>query len=189
MPGDNIKPVIEALLFSSDSPLSLEQIKAVLDGLGTGEIRAELEELKSDYEKANRGMRINEIAGGFQMVTASNFAVFLKKLYKGRRVEKLSRPALEALAIVAYKQPVSRQEIESVRNVNCDGVLKHLLERNLTRVAGRKKAPGRPFVFGTTRKFLEYFGLKSLEELPKLEELKKLTTEGIDGLKKPAQKS
>jgi len=169
MSDDNVKPVIEALLFASEKPLTLEQIKNVLDGLGTDQIRGVLEELKSEYERANRGMRINEVAGGFQMITSPNFAPFLKKLYKERRAEKLSKPALETLAIVAYKQPVTRLEIESIRDVNVDGVVKHLLDKGLIRIAGRRKAAGRPYVFGTTRQFLEYFGLKSLEELPKIE--------------------
>ncbi|MBM3245910.1 MAG: SMC-Scp complex subunit ScpB [Candidatus Omnitrophica bacterium] len=189
MSDDNVKPVIEAMLFSSERPLTLEQIKNALDGLGTEEIRGVLEELRGEYERFGRGMRINEVAGGFQMITSPGFAPFLKKLYKERRVERLSRPALETLAIVAYKQPLSRAQVESLRNVNVDGVIKHLLGRDLIRITGRKKAPGRPFVFGTTRKFLEYFGLKSLEELPKLEEFKRLTTEEIDGPKEPARKS
>jgi len=186
MSEDNLKAVIEALLFASEKPLTLEQIKNVLDSLETDQIRGVLEELKSEYEKANRGMRITEIAGGFQMITASVFAPFLKKLYKERHVERLSRPALETLAIIAYKQPVTRLEIESLRNVNVDGVVKHLLDKNLIRIAGRRKAPGRPFVFGTTRQFLEYFGLKSLEELPKMEEFKKITTEVMHESSKPA---
>ena len=169
MSQDNTKAVIEALLFSSDRPLTLEQFRSILDNLETNEIRKLLEELKSEYEITNRGVRLTEVAGGFQMVTSPDFAMFLKKLYKHRRVEKLSKPALETLAMIAYKQPVTRLEIESLRNVNADGVISGLLDKDLIRIAGRKKAPGRPFVYGTTRQFLEYFGLKSLEELPKIE--------------------
>jgi len=169
MSQDNTMSVIEALLFASERPLTLEQIKNVLDNLETSDIRALLEELISEYEKNNRGIRIIEIAGGFQMITPSGLSPFIKKLYKQRRAEKLSRPALETLAIIAYKQPVTRIEIESLRNVNIDGIIKNLLDKDLIRVAGRKKAPGRPKVYGTSRQFLEYFGLKSLEELPKIE--------------------
>ena len=113
---------------------------------------------------------------------------FLKKLYKARHVEKLSKPALETLSIVAYKQPVSRLEIESIRNVDVDGVVRHLLNKGLIRISGRRKAPGRPYVFSTTRQFLEYFGLKSLEELPKIENFPPTlnTGEEQDGTKKPA---
>lgn len=168
MSEDNVKIIIEALLFSSDKPLTLERIKRVLD-LETDEIRRELETLKAEYEKDKRGIRITEIAGGFQMITAPDSAPFLKKLYKARRVEKLSKPALETLSIVAYKQPVTRLEIESIRNVDVDGVVKHLVNKDLIRICGRRKAPGRPYVFSTTRQFLEYFGLKSLDELPKIE--------------------
>ncbi|MDP3732499.1 MAG: SMC-Scp complex subunit ScpB [Candidatus Omnitrophota bacterium] len=169
MSDNNIKTVIEALLFASDRPLMLEQIKDALDNLATDDIHKNIEELKDEYEKANRGMRIVEIAGGFQMITAPVFASFLRKLYKGRRAERLSTPALETLAIIAYKQPVTRLEIESIRNVNVDGMVKTFLEKGLIRIAGRKKAPGRARVYGTTRQFLEHFGLKSLDELPKIE--------------------
>ena len=108
------------------------------------------------------------------MITPSDYAPFLKKLFKGRNTEKLSKPALETLAIIAYKQPLTRLQIETLRNVNVDGVMKSLSDKNLIRITGRKKVPGRPFVYGTTRQFLEYFGLKSLEELPKMEEFSTL---------------
>ena len=169
MPEDNLKAVIEALLFASEQPLTLEKIKEVLGNFQTTEIRKLLEELGQEYEKSNRGIRIAQVAGGFQLITSPGLATFLKKLYKGRRVERLSKQALETLAIIAYKQPVDKLEIGSIRNVNIDGVIKSLINKDLIRIAGRKKSPGRPFVFGTTRKFLEYFGLKSLEELPRVE--------------------
>jgi segregation and condensation protein B len=170
MAENNIKAVIEALLFSSDKPLLIEQIRKILDNLDGSQIRKTIEELKLEYEQFNRGMRIYEVAGGFQMIAASHFSTFLKKLFKGvEHSERLSKPALETLAIIAYKQPLSKLAIESLRKVNVDGVVSTLLDRNLIRVTGRKKAPGRPKVYGTTRGFLEYFGLKSLEELPKIE--------------------
>ena len=180
MSENNLKSVVEALLFASEKPLSLEQMRNALDNLEATEIRKILEGLKAEYEQSNRGIRLAEIAGGFQMITAPGYAAFLKKLFKGRRVERLSRPALETLAIIAYKQPLTKLEIESLRNVNADGVMKNLLDKNLVRISGRKKAPGRPFVYGTTRQFLEYFGLKSLEELPKLEELSNLAPQAIE---------
>lgn len=176
MAEDNVKSVIEALLFASEKPLTIEQAKKVLDNLEASEIRAVLEGLKAEYEQANRGMRIIEVAGGFQMITAPNSAPFLKKFYKDRHVERLSKPALETLAIIAYKQPLTRTEIEFLRDVNVDGVMKSLLDKNLIRISGRKKSPGRPFVYGTTRQFLEYFGLKSLEELPKMEDFSAMVT-------------
>jgi len=174
MSENNLKSVLEALLFAIDKPLTIEQARKVLDNLEATEIRKILEELKNEYEQSNRGMRIAEVAGGFQMITASSFATFLKKLFKERHVERLSKPALETLSIIAYKQPVTKLEIESLRNVNVDGVMNSLLDKNLVRISGRKKAPGRPYVFGTTRQFLEYFGLRTLEELPKMKEFSNL---------------
>lgn len=171
MPEDNVKSAIEALLFVSEKPLLIEQIKKALN-LDIAQIRQTLEALKSDYQQSNRGIRLYEVAGGYRLISAPEFAPFLRKLYKNSGTDKLSKQALETLAIIAYKQPVTRMEIEALRRVNANGVIKSLLDKNLIRIAGRKKAPGSPFVFGTTRQFLEYFGLKSLEELPKLENLK-----------------
>lgn len=168
------KSVIEALIFTSDKPINLEQIKNVFEDIDSADIRSLIEELKSDFETNKRGLRITEVAGGFQMITAPNLVSYLKKYYKQRQSEKLTSPSLETLAIIAYKQPVTRLEIESIRGVNVDGVIKSLTEKNLIRIAGRKNIIGRPFVYGTTRQFLEYFGLKSLEELPKMEEFANL---------------
>lgn len=171
MPDISTKAVIEGMLFANEKPLYIEQIKKALDHLSTEDIRGFIGELANEYEQSGRGMRVVEIAGGFMMVTPADVAPFLKKLFKERRVERLSKPALETLAIIAYKQPLTKLEIESLRNVNIDGVMGSLLDKELIRVVGVKKAPGRPKVYGTTRQFLEYFGLKSLEELPKLEDL------------------
>jgi segregation and condensation protein B len=167
---DNRKSVIEALLLASEKPLPLDKIREILDNLPAQEALKLIEELKAEYEQTNRGIRIAEIAGGFQMITAPNFAPFLKKLFKSRNVERLSKPALETLAIIAYKQPLTKGEIELLRDVNVDGVMKNLVEKNLVRISGRKKVPGNPYVYGTTRHFLEYFGLKSLKDLPRIEE-------------------
>jgi len=177
MEENNLKSAVEALIFASERPVTLEQLKKVLGNPESGELRKIVDGLKEEYEAQNRGFRVVEIAGGFQMITASSFAPFLKKLYKDRSVDKLSKPALESLAIIAYKQPLTKSEIESLRNVNVDGVMKNLLEKNLIRISGRKKIPGRPFVFGTTRQFLEHFGLKSLDDLPKFEDFNVLAQE------------
>jgi segregation and condensation protein B len=171
---NNIKSAIEALLLASENPLTIEQMKPVLDNLDASSIRKAIDELKAEYEQSGRGMRIAEIAGGFQMITASSFAPFLKKLFKSRHIERLSKPALETLAIIAYKQPLTRTEIELLRNVNVDGVMKSLSEKNLVRICGRKKAPGRPIVYGTTKQFLQHFGLRSLDDLPNMEDFSKL---------------
>jgi segregation and condensation protein B len=180
MPEDNVKSAVEALLFTCDKPLTIDQIKKTLD-LEASQVSSTIEALKSEYEQLNRGMRVYEVAGGYQMIAAPDFTPFIKKLYKGTAADKLSRPALETLAIIAYKQPVTRLEIESLRKVNIDGMMSGLLEKNLIRIAGRKKAPGRPKVYGTTRQFLEHFGLKSLDELPKIKDFPQpLSEENIE---------
>lgn len=167
---DNLAAVIESLLFAYEKPLTVEAIRKVLDSQDTGQIRKAVERLAAEYEGANRGMRIIEVAGGYKMISAPHFASFLRKLFKGpQNSDKLSNPAMETLAIIAYKQPLSKLEIESLRKVNADGVVATLLEKNLIRVTGRRDAPGRPKVYGTTREFLEYFGLKSIEDLPRME--------------------
>jgi segregation and condensation protein B len=172
--NQQIKSIIESLLFVSEKPLLLEQIKEVLEGADTVEIRALINELKSEYEQRDSGVNIVEIAGGFQMCTSGSSAPYLKKFYKIKHAERLTGATLETLAIIAYKQPVTRLDIESLRGVNVDGVMRNLLDKGLVRIAGRKNSPGRPFVYGTTRQFLEYFGLKSLDELPKIEEFVKV---------------
>ena len=168
------KSVIEALLFVSEKPVLLEQIKKVMETVTPAEIKQTLDELKAEYEQHNRGMTIVEIAGGYQMLTNSRYANYIREFYKTKHKEKLSKPALETLAIVAYKQPVSRVDIELIRGVNSDGVVAHLLNKELIKVVGRKDIPGRPYLYGTTRQFLEYFGLKSLEDMPRLEEFPSL---------------
>ena len=178
---DGIKSVIEAVLFSSDKPILIEQIRNIFTDLETSEIRNILEELKREFENENRGVRIVEIAGGFQMVTALNISSYLKKFYKQKHPERLSRSALETLAIIAYKQPVTRLQIESIRGVNVDGVIRHLQDLGIIRICGRKRAPGRPFVYGTSREFLEYFGLRSLDELPKMENFSSLVSTEASG--------
>ncbi|MFZ5800843.1 MAG: SMC-Scp complex subunit ScpB [Candidatus Omnitrophota bacterium] len=165
-----IKGVVEALLFITDKPLVMAGIQEVLEGVDAATIKAAVEELKNDYATRHRGLSINEVAGGYQMSTSPEYAQYVKKYYKARHKEKLTGPSLETLAIVAYKQPVTRLDIESIRGVNVDGVVASLLEKGLVRIAGRKEVIGRPFVYGTTRQFLEYFGLKSLQDLPKIEE-------------------
>ena len=169
MEENNLKSAVEALIFASEKPITVEQLKKVLGDLDSASVNKIVKELQDEYQVQNKGLRIVEIAGGFQMITSSVFAPFLKKLFKNRYSDRLSKPALESLAIIAYKQPLTRSEIESLRNVNVDGMVSGLLEKGLVRTAGRKKAPGRPHLFATSRQFLEYFGLKSLDELPKID--------------------
>lgn len=161
--------VVEALLFASDTPVEVERIQEVLDLGSQGEARALVEDLKTRYEAEERGLQIVEVGGGFRMVTRPEVAPWLVRLAKSRTRSRLSRSALETLAIVAYRQPVSRPEIDVVRGVNSEAVLESLLDRRLIRIAGRKDAPGRPFLYETTREFLVAFGLRDLSELPQVE--------------------
>jgi segregation and condensation protein B len=161
--------VVEALLFASDAPLEAERIREVLDLEDAAAARALVDELKTRYDEHNRALSISEVGGGYRMVTRAELAPWLVRLTRVRTRVRLSRASLEALAIVAYKQPVSRPEVDAVRGVNSEGVLDSLMERRLVRIAGRKEAPGRPFLFETTREFLIAFGLRDLGDLPKVE--------------------
>jgi segregation and condensation protein B len=158
--------VVEALLFASDEPLSAERIQDVLELSDAAEARALVEALRAQYAQGERALTIVEVAGGYRMVTRPELAPWLMKLARGRSRQRLSRPALETLAIVAYRQPVSRPEVDALRGVNSEAVLESLLERRLIRIAGRKDAPGRPFLYETTREFLVAFGLRDLGDLP-----------------------
>ena len=161
--------VVEALLFASDVPLEVERIREVLDLENHAAARELVRELAARYEAEERGLAIMEVGGGWRMVTRPELAPWLVRLARVRTRVRLSRPALETLAIVAYKQPVSRPEIDAVRGVNSEATLDNLLERRLVRIAGRKEAPGRPFVYETTREFLVAFGLRDAGDLPKIE--------------------
>lgn len=168
---EHFKSVLEALLFVSDKPVLMDQFQAVLGELKPQEITDLLKSVQEDYVHRHAGMAVVEIAGGWQMLSNSHAASYIREFYKTRSKEKLSRPALESLAIIAYKQPVGRAEVEVIRGVNSDGTIAHLLNKGLIEIVGRKEVPGRPFLYGTTKAFLEYFGLNSLEGLPKIEEL------------------
>lgn len=165
------KSIIECLLFVSDAPLSSQRL-AQLTGVSDDEVKQIVQELTQEYERDGRSFKIAEIAEGFLMCTKHEFARWIKLLYASRNVTKLSKASLETLAIVAYKQPITRQEIEAVRGVDCTGVLHSLLEKRLIKISGRKKVLGRPLLYRTTDEFLVYFGLKDLSELPKVEELR-----------------
>ncbi|MGE0268363.1 MAG: SMC-Scp complex subunit ScpB [Candidatus Omnitrophota bacterium] len=170
-PLQYIQGVVEALLFVNERPITLEQIKRVLETVTPAEIKKAIEGLSEDYRSRSGGITIQEIAGGYQMLSNPEYVAYVRNFYKTKHKEKLSKPALETLAIIAYKQPVTRADIELIRGVNSDGVVALLLDKELIKLAGRKDVPGRPFLYGTTKQFLEYFGLKSLDTLPNLEEL------------------
>jgi segregation and condensation protein B len=158
--------VVEGLLFASDVPLEADRIRDVLQLETVEAAQTLVTALRERYQREGRALQIAEVAGGYRMVTRPDLAPWLVRLARTRTRVRLSRAALEALAIVAYKQPVSRPEIDGVRGVNSEGVLDNLLERRLVRIAGRKDAPGRPFLFETTREFLVAFGLRDLGDLP-----------------------
>ena len=164
----DLKSVLESILFVNEKPIMVEEICQALD-LEKKEVVRLIEELKTDYEQRGSGLCLVNVAGGYQMCTAAANSEWIKKLYKERFKHRLSSASLEILAIIAYKQPVTRLEMESIRGVNCDQVIRGLTQLGLIKIKGRKDVIGRPFLYGTTRKFLEYFGLNSLSELPKLE--------------------
>jgi len=162
-----IKKIIEALLFVSEKPLTVEDIRQSIDGMDEEKIKIAIEELKKEYSDSERSFNIAELAGGYQIITNPEFAPWISKLFK-RDETKLSNPSLETLAIIAYKQPLTRSEIEAIRGVNVDGVIKTLVDKNLIKMRGRRDVPGRPITYGTTNEFLKRFGLKGLDHLPKL---------------------
>ena len=165
----NLKGNLEALLFVNGDPLSLKRIAEILE-VDQENVKLLLAQLIQDMNQQERGLTIIEVAGGYQLCTKPHLAGFLEKLVQIKE-NKLSIPALETLSIIAFKQPITKQEIEAIRGVRVDKVLANLLERNLIKELGRKEAIGRPIIYGTTEVFLKYFGLKSLEDLPELPEL------------------
>ena len=159
---------VEALLFSSDVPLPYERIAEVLE-ISPLDARAAVQALRVACDEPGRGLAVAEVGGGVRLVTRPEHAPVLVSLQRLRLKSRLSRAAVETLTIVAYRQPISRPEIEQLRGVGSDSVVTHLLERRLIRVVGRKETPGRPVLYGTTREFLEHFGLRDLDELPPFE--------------------
>ena len=168
-----LKLIVEALLFASDSPLNAPEIHTWLDHESLSDIKQILKELKTEYDNMGRSFILKEVAHGYQFRTRSEYAPHILMMLKASPA-RLSRAALETLAIVAYKQPVLRQEIERLRGVDVGGILRTLMEKGLIKIAGRKTLPGRPLIYGTTKKFLEVFDLKDLQSLPKLREIKDL---------------
>lgn len=173
MPDKELKAILEALLFVADKPLSIGQFRQITDKEKTELVQC-LDELRGEYEARESGIQLIKIAGGYQLCTRSELALWIKRLYSSRQLRRLSQAALETLSIIAYRQPLIRAEIEAIRGVDISGILRTLLEKSLVRIVGRKKVPGRPIMYGTTQDFLIHFGLEDLSSLPKLEELKDL---------------
>jgi len=184
----SLSRVIEALLFSAQKPLSVREIATAIrsaenDPAAAGpnefarvreaEVAAALEQLKIEYIEQERAFQLMEKAEGWQLATDPQYAQWVRQLFPALKPARLSAPALETLAIIAYRQPITRADVEAVRGVNIDGVLQTLIERGLVKIAGRSEIPGRPLLYETTQFFLDHFGLRSLEELPNVEELRK----------------
>ena len=161
--------VVEALLFASDSPVEAERIQEVLELHSAAAARELVSLLRERLDGEGRALQVMEAGGGFRLVTRPEVAQWLVKLARSRTRSRLSRPALETLAIIAYRQPVSRPEVDAIRGVNSEAVLDNLLDRRMIRIAGRKESPGRPFLYETTREFLVAFGLRDVADLPKVE--------------------
>jgi len=165
-----LKAILEALIFASPEPLTPKQIYKLLDSEPKEDVQASLAELKRDYERPG-GLQLVEVAGGYQIVTRPDLHEWVRRLFHERSTQKLSVQALETLAVIAYKQPITALEIGEVRGVNASGVLATLLERHLIKIVGRKQIVGRPFLYATTKEFLIRFGLNDLSDLPKVEDM------------------
>jgi segregation and condensation protein B len=174
-----LKGITESLLFVADAPLSLDRLCAVLEEFERDDIRLTLEQLAADYERAAGGIQLVQVAGGYQLRSRPEHADYLRRLRRGKTA-KFSPSALETLAIIAYRQPITRAEIEYLRGVDSGGVLKSLLDKKLVRMLGKKDIPGKPIIYGTTREFMEVFNLKDLASLPPLKEIQELIAAGSD---------
>lgn len=182
METQHIKPIVEAILFSSDAPVPVEKIRSIIDNAGTQQIEESIQLLNGEYGVGGRSFHIVEVAGGYQFATYPQYAAWIKKLFRGKRLPRLSPASLETVAIIAFKGPIIRAEIEAIRGVNTEGVLKTLLERNLITVMGRQHSPGRPLLYGVTQDFLIYFGINSISDLPQPKELEELLSQEEEGL-------
>lgn len=173
MSSKSLKSVVESLLFVHDQPLSLDRLALILEEHERSDIRQALEELVQEYGASERGIVLAQVAGGYQLRSRPENADYIRRLTRSKGV-KFSQSALETLAIIAYRQPVTRAEVEYLRGVDSGGVLKSLLEKKLLRILGKKDVPGKPLIYGTSREFLELFSLKDLASLPTLKEIQEL---------------
>ncbi len=169
-----LKAILEAVLFVSPEPVPVARLMSIVGTVSKSEVVQALGILTHDLDQDGRGIQLVQVAGGYRLVTKQEYGPWLKRMDKAKAAQKLSRSALESLAIIAYKQPLVRSEIEEIRGVETSGVLRTLCERKLVRIVGRKDVPGRPIMYGTTKFFLEHFGLQDLSQLPPLREFKEL---------------
>ncbi|MCM2359477.1 MAG: SMC-Scp complex subunit ScpB [Geobacteraceae bacterium] len=173
MTGTALKSIVESLFFISDAPLTLERLCAILEEYQKSEVEAAIARLRDDYAETGRGIRLAEVAGGYQLRSSPENADYIRRLVREKSF-KFSRSALETLAVIAYRQPITRAEVEYLRGVDTGGVLKTLLEKKMIRILGKKDIPGKPLIYGTSREFLEAFSLKDLASLPTLKDIQEL---------------
>ena len=177
----SLKLIVEALLFAADKPLAVREIRHCIPAASTADIKSALKVLRYEYEAMGRSFALKEVATSFQFRSRNEYGSYILKMLQ-KSPSRLSRAAMETIAIIAYKQPILRQEIERFRGVDVGGILKTLLEKELVKILGRKDLPGRPLIYGTTKRFLEVFDLKNIESLPKLKEIKDF---GADEIEQP----
>lgn len=182
VPDQILMPIVEALIFASETPVSAKMLKTLLDenkeefgtDIALGRVVEVIDRIKAKYEGDQFAFEIVEIADGYYFMSKAAFAPWIGKLFRNKQYKKLSQASLETLAIVSYKQPISKPEIEQIRGVNADYAIKNLMEKNLITMVGRSEAVGKPLLYGTTKEFLMHFGLKSIEELPKPREISEI---------------
>ena len=185
---DQLARQIEALLAATEEPLTLDRI-CEITGCGTESAEQAIERIESELEAGGHGVIVAKLAGGYRVVTDPDLGFVVAQLFEGKRRSRLSRAALESLAAVAYRQPVTKAQIEAVRGVNSDSAVRTLLERELVKIIGRQEVPGRPLLYGTTDLFLEYFGLNDIEHLPRMDEIESLLSLSAEDLEKAAEES
>jgi segregation and condensation protein B len=174
MQNSSLKNIVEALVFASDVPISENKIAALIEDTTPGAVKKTIDELNAEFSKENRSFFITRIGGGFQVNTRKDMSPWIKKLFKGKTRPRLSQAGLESLAIIAFKQPISRVEVDAIRGVHSGGVLKNLLERNLIAISGRGSGAGKPLLYGTTKEFLQYLGVNDVSDLPKPKEIEEI---------------
>ena len=184
MENPNLDNIVLALLFAADEPLSARQLAATIEDVTTADVKEAIDKWNARADQESWSIAIEQVAGGYRLATRPEYAAYVSRLYQGRRRFRLSRAGLETLAIIAYKQPITRAEIESIRGVGAGSVVANLMERSLIEITGKAKVLGAPFLYGTTPAFLEYLGLNSLKDLPSMEDLEALLAsenEAVEG--------
>ncbi len=184
MENPNLDNIVLALLFAADEPLSARKLAATIEDVTTADVKEAIDKWNARADQESWSIAIEQVAGGYRLATRPEYAPYVSRLYQGRRRFRLSRAGLETLAIIAYKQPITRAEIESIRGVGAGSVIANLMERSLIEITGKAKVLGAPFLYGTTPAFLEYLGLNSLKDLPSMEDLEALLAsenEGVEG--------